>query len=284
MRNVKYIIQEARTNTNTTDNEAISDYLCTMLLNRCLNHLCNMLYNKNVRTLLFRKQFSIFINRDVFEYDLPFDAFAKTGVINVFYKQNDLAVKFLPRIADVNRNSKFGYVLNAGKIYVRRSSDFPSELVVTYSARPPLFGLPYGTIESVDNNEKIVLSSDRNPEPILKWGEFFCVIDIDGNIVRRSIRVDQSGDELLLDDTSGIEPGMTVVIGKYNTTHCPISEELEPSLLSMLEFLINARLSSKDIPVSDAISSAIIDELTELFTDPSADPMTPPEVEYNEWL
>ena len=293
MRNVKYIIQEARDNTNTLDSQAISVRLCTNLLNRSLNHLCNMLYNKNVRSLLFRKTFEIPVTSESREYDLPFDAFAETGVINVFYSGTDGYSRFVPRIADKNRSNKFGYVLLPKKIYINRSSYVPDVLTVTYSARPPLFGLVAGTIDSLVDNTSITLRTGfleieeylgAGFLEIEEYDEFYCIVDLDGNIIKRGVKVSQVGPVLYLDDTSDVLAGMKVVIGKYSTTHCPLSSELEPSLLSMLEFMINARLSSKDVPISDAISTTTVDELTELFTDPSADEMTPPELEYKEWL
>jgi hypothetical protein len=52
----------------------------------------------------------------------------------------------------------------------------------------------------------------------------------------------------------------------------------------MLEVLINARLSSTDLPISDAISKAQMESLAETFADNTSDPIIPPIQEFGEWV
>ena len=84
MKNVKYIIKEAKKNTNSTDKEAIEDEICINLLNRSLRYLIATLYNLNVRTKLFRKEQEYnpysWVNPI---FDLPEDIYAKNAIISL---------------------------------------------------------------------------------------------------------------------------------------------------------------------------------------------------------
>ena len=117
MKNVKYIIKEAKKNTNSTDKEAIEDEICINLLNRSLRYLIATLYNLNVRTKLFRKEQEYnpysWVNPI---FDLPEDIYAKNAIISLRVEKDDDCPIFIPQIADKNRGTKNGYVVLGYKI------------------------------------------------------------------------------------------------------------------------------------------------------------------------
>lgn len=281
MRNIKFLIKEARQNTNTVDNESIPDSLCTALLNRSLNYLVSELVKRNNNIRIFPKEVNIGFAYGTKEYDLPWDVYTNNSIINLRFESNGYN-SFLDQISDKNRTDRAGYIVIGKKIIVNPTPVTYGNFYLKYNAKTPLFGLSAGIISAIDPNVSITVSGLA--ADFSETTEYFCVVDKYGEILKSREWVNQTLQDLLMSDTSGLSIGDVVVPGYYATTHCPLPDELEPILINMLEVLINARLSSTDLPVSDAISSAQLDSLVETFSDNSADPIIPPILEYREWV
>lgn len=280
MRNVKFLIREARQNTNTVDNESIPNELCIALLNRSLNYLISSLYNMNVRIRLASKELEIPVS-NTRTYDLPWDVYTKNAIINLRFESNGYS-SFLDQISDKNRTDKGGYAVVNDKIIINPIPATYGSYFLKYFPKTPLFGLPAATVASFVANTSVTVTG--LPVDFEDTTEYFCIVDKFGNIIEDRIFVDLTGSTLLVSDTANVAVGQFIVPGYYATTHCPLPDELEPILISMLEVLINARLSSTDLPVSDAISKTQLDSLAETFADNTSDPIIPPIQEFREWV
>ena len=281
MRNVKFLIREAKQNTNTTDNESIPPDLCVALLNRSLNYLISTLYNMNVRIRLFSKEIVLTESSEPKVYNLPWDVYALNGIINISQDSNGYRT-FIDQISDKNKTDRSGYVVTNGKIYINPRPSTYGTYYLKYAAKTPLFGLQSGIISVVTPNTSVTVVG--LPTDFTDFAEYYCIVDKLGTIIQDRVYVDLTGAILLCPDTTDVTVGMFIVPGFYATTHCPLSDELEPILTAMLEVLINARLSSTDLPISDAISKAQMDSLAETFADNTSDPIIPPIVEFREWV
>lgn len=280
MRNVKFMIREARQNTNTVDNESIPNDLCVALLNRSLNYLISSLYNMNVRIRLASKELQIPI-LNTRTYDLPWDVYTKNAIINLRFESNGYS-SFLDQISDKNRTDRGGYVVVNDKIIINPIPMVYGDYYLKYFPKTPLFGLPAAAVSSFVVNTSV--TAGDLPDNFADETEYFCIVDKFGNIIQDRIFVDLIGSTFAVDNTDGVAVGQFIVPGYYATTHCPLPDELEPILINMLEVLINARLSSTDLPISDAISSAQLESLVETFSDNSADSIIPPILEFKEWV
>ena len=280
MRNVKFLIREARQNTNTVDNESIPNGLCIALLNRSLNYLISELFNRNTNIRLNPKE-ELLVSYSERIYDLPWDVYTLNSIINLRFNSNGYNT-FLDQISDKNRSNRSGYVVTGKKIHINPSPLSYGQYFLKYCAKTPNFGLNAGVIASIVPNVSITVTG--LPVTFSDETEQFCIVNKYGEIIRNRIDVNQAITVLSMSDTSLVQVGMIVVAGNYATTHCPLPDELEPILINMLEVLINARLSSTDLPISDSISSAQLDSLAETFSDNSPDPITPPITEYREWV
>ena len=279
IRNIKYIIREARNNTNTLDNESISNDLCAALLNRSLDYLISYLYNRAVNIRVFAKEINLGFTAGSKTYDLPWDVYTDNGIINVRYESNGYST-FLNQISDKNRTDRAGYVVTGKTIFINPMPVSYGNYFLKYSARVPRFGNQAGVIVSVGASTVTVVAYD----PLLSdKTEYVTIVDSDGLIVSSRLKFTQAGDILTL-NTDNLLPGMIVVPGYYATTHCPLPDELESVLINMLEVLINARLSSTDLPIADAISSAQLETLAETFSSNTPDPIVPPIQEFREWV
>lgn len=281
MRNVKFLISEARQNTNTVDNESIPDNLCVALLNRSLNYLISELFKRNNNIRMFPKEVLLPSSGGAAEYDLPWDVYTTNGIINVRFESNGYN-SFLDQISDKNRTNRAGYIIVKNKIIINPIPVTYGNFYVKYNAKTPLFALQAGTISGIVTNTSITASNiSTDFDDTTQW---MCVVDKFGEIIKDRIEVVQTGTTFSVSDTDGITTGMYIVSGYYATTHCPLADELEPILINMLEVLINARLSSTDLPISDAISSAQMDSLVETFSSNVSDPIIPPILEFREWV
>lgn len=281
MRKIEYLIREAKQNTNTTDVESITDFLCVSLLNRAQEYLQAYLFTQNIESKLFRKQyvFNTVLGTDT--YALPFDIYAKNSVNNIMYK-NGNTYSPMKQIAEKARGTTAGYFLSDSNIILSPMPSFSMSLSVSYTRRLPPVGISYGTIKTVTNNTKITL--DNGYISMTGIDDFFCVVDVYGNIIRNSIVVNQSGADLLLSDTSSIIAGMFVVPGSYVTIICQLPDELESSMIMSLETMINARMSSKDIQISKPFTDENLSQIGAMFAENTTDIFMPPIVEYSEWV
>jgi hypothetical protein len=280
MRNVKFLIREARQNTNTVDNESIPNDLCVALLNRSLNYLISTLFNMNARIRLASKDYTIPVTATN-TYNLPWDVYTQNSIINMRFESGGYST-FIDQISDKNRTSRAGYVVNANKIIINPIPTFNGNFILKYFPKTPLFALSAGAITAISPNTSVTVATLA--ADFKDTTEYYCIVDKFGTIIKDRVYVNQTTTVLLCPDTVGVSVGMFVVPGYYATTHCPLPDELEPVLINMLEVLINARLSSTDLPISDAISKAQMESLAETFADNTSDPIIPPIQEFGEWV
>ena len=281
MRKTQYLIREARQNTNTTDVEAITDYLCVSLLNRAQEFIQAYLFTQNIEAKIFRKSYVLTTSAGVESYQLPFDVYAKNSINNIMYKNGD-TYSPMKQIAEKARGTTTGYFLSDNNIVLSPMPQFTQILNVSYTRRLPSLALSYGSILSVTSNVKITLNVGYTP--LSGVDDFFCVVDSNGVIIKNGLAISQTGAYLFLSDTSSIVAGMFVVPGAYATTLCQLPDELESAMIMSLETMIDARLSSKDIKIAKPLTDEMLAQIGSMFADNTTDTFMPPIVEYSEWV
>jgi len=283
MRQNKYLIKEAKENTNTTDALAISDELCVRLLNRCQSFIYSFLINKNIKTKIFRSEESITVSSSQDSYNLPSDIYAVNAIVNI-QKVNGsgTTTSYEPvrQISEKDRGVKSGYFVTRNKIVLSPIPYSSFNLLVAYTRKLAELGISYGTVLSTTPTT-IVL--DTGYQDMTGIADYFSVVNSNGEIIVNGLPINQSGATLTVPTSVGVSAGMIVVPGYRSTTHCQLPDELESSLIFMLERLINARLSSSDLSVSSALTEEQLSDIAEMFADNSGDSFMPPIVEYTEW-
>jgi hypothetical protein len=284
MRQIKYLIKEAKQNTNTVDAEAISDAHCVRLLNRSQSFIQAYIYNQNVSSRILRATSTFDTQMGIDTYELPFNVYATNGIVSVQQKViSGLYTNYfnIKRITDKNRGDMLGYLLSDNKMILTPMPQQPQTLVVTYTRTAPSIGISYGTISAVTPT---TLTLAVGYQDMTGVDDYFTVVNFDGEIIARKLIISQTGNTLTLSDTTDILVGMFVVPGEYSSTHCSLPNEFEAPLIMALETLINARLSSSDIPVSKAFSEMQLDQIAEMYAEDTSDAVTPPVVEFKEWV
>jgi len=284
MRQVKYLIKEAKENTNTRDVEAISNELCFRLLTRAQSYLMAYLYNKNIESKIFRGTDTIEIQNSVDTYDLPADIYAVNSISTVQYVTGAGAnISYTPvdLIADKDRGLRSGYILAKDKMIFSPVPTMAGNFLVTYTKKLPALATSYGTIQSVTPTTIVLAPGYTSLTDI---DDLFTVVNSSGEIIVNDLPVSQVGDTLTVPSTAGVSSGMFVVPGKYASTHCFLPDEMESVMIYWLERLIQMRLSSTDINISSAISNEQLEEVATMFADNVGDSFIPPIREYGEWV
>jgi hypothetical protein len=279
MRQVKFLIKEAKTNTNTVDNESISDELCSQLLNRCQDFIMAELYNRNIKSNVFRGTQEITISPGVDTYDLPADIYAVNSISSVSQAYENGTFRTLRQISEKDRGLKEGYFVARNSIIFSPKQNSLRVVGLSYTQKLPKVYISYGTVISVTPTT-ILLDEYSDLSSV---DDFLCVVDSNGSIIVDSVSFTQSDEVLTVASTAGILAGMKVVPGKYSSTHSSLPDECESSLVFMLEKLIQARLSSSDIEIGTILSKDQVDQIGEMFSDNSGDSFMPPILEYTEW-
>lgn len=281
MRQNKYLIKEAKQNTNTTDAEAISDALCIRLLNRAQDYIQAYLFTKNIKSKIFRGQVNFNFTPGIDIYQLPFNVYARNSINNVMYRQENYYCP-LPQIAEKARGTTRGYFTSDDKIIFSQMPQNPTSMFISYTKKMPGLGESYGKIVTINTDVSIVLASGG--KDMTDVDDFFSVVDSNGVIVSYNNPVDQTGLTILMDNTTNVEVGMYVVPGYYSTTHCQLPDELESPLILALEKMIDARLSSTDLPIAKAFSDETLNMIGDMYSDNATDTFMPPVLEYSEWV
>lgn len=282
MRNVKYLIREAKQSTNTTDAEAITSNLCVRFLNRMQDYVQAYLSNQNIENKLFRGQATFSTVANVDTYQLPFDIYARNSVNTLMHKENN-NYSPIALIAEKARGSTSGYFCSDNNIILSPMPTSASSLFLSYTKKLPAIGRSFGKIATVNTGVSIVLDTSYEVMTDV-FDDYFSVVDVNGKVIKYGTLIAQTGSTVLMADTIDVLVGMFVVPGFYATTHCQLPDELEGAIIMGLETLINARLSSTDIPISGALSKDQLDQIGEMFAENGADSFTPPIIEYTEWV
>jgi hypothetical protein len=156
MRKTQYLIREARQNTNTTDVEAITDYLAVSLLNRAQEFIQAFLFTQNIEAKIFRKSYVLTTSSGVEEYALPSDVYAKNSINNIMYKNGD-TYSPLRQIAEKARGVSTGYFLSDSNIILSPMPSFTQIFNVSYTRRLPSLGISKGTSIAGTANASLVV-------------------------------------------------------------------------------------------------------------------------------
>lgn len=283
MRQTKYLIQEAKENTNTTDVEAISDALCVRLLNRAQDFIMAYLYNKSIKTKIFRETFELEVVSYQDTYDLPDDIYAVNSLSSVQLvvgAQSNIIYCPVKQISEKDRGIKTGYFVAKSQIIFSPIPFVSMNVLLSYTKKNPSIGISYGTVASVTSTQ-ITLAVGY--QDMTGTADYFSVVDFNGKILVKGLLIDQTAGVLTVSSTTGVTVGSYVVPGAYASTHCFLPDELETPMITWLEKLIQVRLSSSDEQLADIISKDQLEEIASMFADNSGDSFMPPILEYTEW-
>jgi hypothetical protein len=285
MRRIEFLISEARLNTNTTEIEAISDSLCASLLNRSQDFIQAFLYSKNIENRLFRGEATYSANQITTEYDLPADIYAINAINTVqsIIPTSSINPIYSPimQLAEQDRSRRFGYFTKNNSIVLSVPPVQPFQMLVTYTKKLPTLAIRYGKVIAVTAT---TIQLDTGYLDLSVADDYFTVVDSLGAIKVNNLLVNQTTDTLTVASTTGVSIGNYVIPGKNASDLSGLPSECESAILYSLELMINARQSSKDIPVAKTFSDEFLNTMAEMFADNSGDMFQPPITRYSEWV
>lgn len=287
MRRAQLLINEARSSTNTQDQmEALPDTLLFQYFNRIQSCIQDMIMASGIKNKFNAGTYDIITVIGQNEYDLPSDIYLESSVNNVFVVITDgPREKLIPmtQISEKSLTREFGYVLKNRKI-ILPPFDFTNYFIrVSYIKKVPDTGARYGKITTIGST---FLSMDTGHGTDLPdYFDFFTVVDSNGEIIRDNLPlISQSGDTIDTDSTTGISVGQYIIGGNHSSSHSFLPLDCEKILLSGLEKMIMARLSSRDIEVSSVIDEDMLSKTILALSDNSADEFSPPVLNNREWF
>lgn len=286
MRRLKFLINEARQNTNTTEVENISDALCGQLLSRGQDFIQAFLFSKNVENRLFRAEQTYTANATTTVFALPDDIYAENSVNTVqqITPTSSSSPIYSPiiQIPEQDRSRQFGYFTKNRSIVLSVVPTSPFDILVTYNKKLPTLAVRYGTVSVV---APTTLTLAVGYSDLTTVDDYFTVIDSTGAIIVSNLTiVSQVAGVITVASTTGIIAGMHVVPGKYATDTSQLPSECESAMIYSLELMINAKQSSKDIPVAKTFSEEFLNTIADMFADNSGDTFQPPVTRYSEWV
>lgn len=287
MRRAQLLINEARSSTNTQDQtEALPDTLLFQYFNRIQSCIQDMIMASGVKNKFNAGTYDITTVIGQNEYDLPSDIYLESSVNNVFVVITDGPREKLIPMAQISEKSltrEFGYVLKNSKI-ILPPFDFTNYFIrVSYIKKVPDCGARYGKIITV-NPTSLIMDTGYGTG-ITNYFDFFTVVDSNGEIIKDNMElVSQSTATINTGDTTGVSVGQYIIGGNHSSSHSFLPLDCEKILLSGLEKMIMARLSSRDIEVSSVIDEDMLSKTILALSDNSADEFSPPVLNNREWF
>lgn len=287
MRRAKLLINEARSSTNNQlQIETLTDILMFQYINRIQSYIQDRIFALGIKNKFNVVPYDLTLTPGVTEYDLPYDIYAANSVNNVFVVYNNATrTKLIPmnQLSEKSVTNEFGYVLRNNKIIIPQFLQNTYGIRILYNRKCPDLGDRLGKVVA---KTATTLELDVTPTTVVTdYQDFISTVNINGAISRHDIRVtSQAGDTLTVDDTTDVAIGDYVVLGYYSSTHSELIDPCEKILLTGLEKLIMARLSSVDIEISSAIDGDMLSSTLELVSDNSGDDFGPPVLNWSEWF
>ena len=287
MRRAQLLVNEARQNTNTQDQiEAMPDTLLFQLLNRIQSYVQDFIASSGVKNKFNSNiyDFTTIVGQN--EYDLPYDIFNSNSVNAVWIVLTDgPRQKLIPmtNISEKSQTNEFGYVLRNNKI-IMPPFDFSNYFIrVSYAKKVPDINKRFGLITSVTSSS---ISFDTMATGLISdLYDYASAVDSNGNVVVGDILItSESAGSIDTPSTVGVLPGQYIIPGYYASSHSQLVDSCEKILLTGLEKLIMARLSSRDIEIASAIDGSMLSQVMETLADNSADDFAPPILQNKEWF
>lgn len=280
------IIEEARLSTNIDSEDAVSDKLCVIYLNRIQSHIQDIITNTNTESRFFKGNAVFQLTPGYDTYQLPFDIYNRNAINTVqirYSSGSNYSYMSLRKISEKRRGQETGYFVYDDKIVLTPNPLTSDTILISYQKKLPKLGLRLGNIVSVIGNT--VTFTNNIGKKISDSADYFSTIDSSGNIVTYANKVvSDTLTSVDVSDSTGIVAGQTIIAGDYSCNISRLPDECEKLLTYMLERMMLARLSSKDLQLSSLFTDEILSQLKNVFQENSGDVFTPPTPEWSEWM
>lgn len=281
------IIEEARLSTNIDSSNAVPDKLCVIYLNRIQSHIQDIVTNTNTESRFFKGNAIFSITPGYDTYQLPFDIYNRNSVNSVQIKYSNgtnFSYASLKKISEKRRGQDCGYFVYDDRLVLSPNPTVTDSIVVSYQKKLPKMGVKFGTITNITGTT-ITYTNNMSGALISTVADKFSTVDSDDNIkTYNNIPISDTGTSFDVADVTGMAVGQIIIAGDYACNISKLPDECEKLLTSMLERMMLARLSSKDLQIASLFTSEILDQIKNIFAENSGDVFTPPTPEWSEWI
>jgi len=271
MRRVEHLISQVRRQTENVrvgTSDGIDDIEFVQYLNDAQDRLMTAVIKANNRSFTKEATFSPVKGQEA--YDLPFDTFTKTSVINLQYSQTGQDRDYGPvhlatfEERDTTDGYPINYILRNGQILINPIPLTSNGLFrLTYNPRLPKLDIRSGQITSFSQGGSNITALTLNNAFTItltnaRFNEIdeITIVDRDGVIKTYDFDIDSvntssgvvtitNGSHTLLSGES-IANNQYVCLGNYTTTHSRLPDMAERYLVSYCAWKIFKRDSSED--------------------------------------
>ena len=294
MRRIDLLIDQSRRateNEDYTENSGIDPEEFIQYINDGQDRIESAINSKSPMTFIREKEIDIVQNQEA--YDMPFDIYMGTNIVNVEFSNSG-------RISDYYRlkqrqiferiNSSSGSIFPS--FFIRRNNQVmlqppaaTGKIRVNYVRKLPRLDIRRGTVLSVSldiTNKKInSLILDEGStlySEELSSEEYLTVVDRLGNIKMAKVLIDgvASNGVVTVDSSFVYDSGETIEVGDYvargnnSTTHSMLSDICERYLVSYMNWKILKRDSSVDSEEQERELSGIESDILNMYSEPDS--------------
>ena len=294
MRRIDLLIDQSRRateNEDYTENSGIDPEEFIQYINDGQDRIESAINSKSPMTFIREKEIDIVQNQEA--YDMPFDIYMGTNIVNVEFSNSG-------RISDYYRlkqrqiferiNSSSGSIFPS--FFIRRNNQVmlqppaaTGKIRVNYVRKLPRLDIRRGTVLSVSldtTNKKInSLILDEGStlySEELSSEEYLTVVDRLGNMKMAKVLIDgvASNGVVTVDSSFVYDSGETIEVGDYvtrgnnSTTHSMLSDICERYLVSYMNWKILKRDSSVDSEEQERELSGIESDILNMYSEPDS--------------
>lgn len=272
MRRIELLINDIRFNVNQEDNNRFSDIRLNKFFNDAQKAIQSIIFGVDGDASVFDTIGYIDIVADQDSYDLPYDMYAVSSIttVAILYDNNGTRYSPISKVTNKEEGIGYGYYVSGNKLMftMKPSQSVTNGIKISYVRKVPTLSIRIGQIASYVSGTSITLSAGFSTESILNFADFITVVDKDGVIKQRNIRMTNYSAGVIStpDLLTTIDANDYVVLGKFSTSHSELPEEAEPLLTAFVERKMLQSDSSPDIGDSNLFTDEEKQLIMNLFS------------------
>lgn len=284
MKRLEFLINDARLSTDNQDTNGIKDREIIRYFNDAVKMIQLLIFKNQPLCTHFLDTASYSnITPDV-ELDLPSDCYADNGISTVEgrFGLTDINAGYRPirRVWQEDRSVLFGYLTRNKKLIItgQNINNQLSSVRLTYFKRKPRFDKRWGTISGVAGS--VISLTAATDTDLGLIDDTISIVDAVGAVIQANIKVTTYNLPTNITVSTAllgtVAAGQFIVSGANSGTLCDLPEEVEPHLLSYVEFSVKHRNNYTDAVRQKAWTDEQRNAIIDLFSNNTKEITSPP--------
>lgn len=272
MKNLEFLVREARRKTNTLDPSAISNIEVASYFDDAQKYIQSLIIHGGNASEVFSKSVAYELTPGVNAYNLPPDCHAWSSISSVHLMNGNRILSTLRRVDYRERSSRYGYSILGKQLILSTdpSLGLSRQLLVIYNAANNPLSVPVGTLTTITGSEFDTTVIEKE-----FWLEDHRITaeTADGLKTYELLSYDTVNNRIDLGAAALAEITLPskIYLGDLATNVVSMPEEVKPYMMRYVQVRILDRRKSTKVSDAEVFSNTEKEQLVEIFSKVSTD-------------